>query len=143
MVNSWNTWICGNFSDHTRSLLRKPSFKGSNCSGQKIKVSGFPELLSEHGQTCPEASWGQTGCHGTHEQEQRAAGTQWGERRTVAGFNLYSDGTVSSSSPHFFTFSSLAFAWRKWRGKKKLDNTGKIRHHFMYSMGVEEKTQSD
>lgn len=110
--------VVGILVDYTRSLLRKPFFKGSNCSGQKIKVSGFPELLSESPPDMPwKPPWDRQGTTG---RSSAAAGTQWGEQRTVAGFNLYSDGTVSSSSPHFFTFLLLAFAWGKWRGKNKV-----------------------
>lgn len=49
--------------------------------------------------------------------------------------------------PHLHHISLLSLLWllpkESGEEKKKLDNTGKIRHHFMYSMGVEEKTQSD
>lgn len=41
------------------------------------------------------------------------------EKHTNSGVSLYSGGIVSSRSPAFFSFFSLAFAWKKKRTKKR------------------------
>lgn len=48
---------------------------------------------------------------------------QWSlEKHTNSGVSLYSGGIVSSRSPAFFSFFSLAFAWKKKKNKKKNKN---------------------
>lgn len=109
----WTTWICGNFSIIHRHYLGN-LFKGSNCSGQKIKSFRFPELLSNPQIDMPWSLGGQ----GTGWVEQPATGTQWGWAITAA--LIYTP--MGLLSLIFFTiflfiFLFFGFVW-EWRGKK-------------------------